>query len=146
MRLDAGSYDLSALPLVTGSNDVEIRVRDDAGGVQNVAYRSYLDPIDLQPGDYEYSAYIGRTSQRFGRTPTYGGPLSFTGFYRKAFLDKPALGVGQGTVRLLAGDDLVLEFAIVRRRLHPPDAKSRTGFVDQIDRLIRQEASMKISI
>lgn len=94
MRLDAGSYDLSALPLVTGSNDVEIRVRDDAGGVQNVAYRSYLDPIDLQPGDYEYSAYIGRTSQRFGRTPTYGGPLSFTGFYRKAFLDKPAIGFG----------------------------------------------------
>lgn len=94
MRLDAGSYDLSALPLVTGSNDVEIRVHDDAGGVQNVAYRSYLDPIDLQPGDYEYSAYVGRTSQRFGRTPTYGGPLSFTGFYRKAFLDKPAIGIG----------------------------------------------------
>ncbi len=94
LRLDAGSYDLSALPLVTGSNDVEIRVRDDAGGVQNVAYRSYLDPIDLQPGDHEYAAYIGRTSQRFGRTPTYGGPLSFTGFYRKAFLDKPAIGVG----------------------------------------------------
>ncbi|NIJ30832.1 outer membrane usher protein [Sphingomonas insulae] len=94
VRLDAGSYDLSSLPLVTGSNDVEVRVRDDAGGVQTVAYRSYLDPIDLQPGDYEYAGYIGRTSRRFGRTPTYGGPLSFTGFYRKAFLDKPAIGVG----------------------------------------------------
>jgi outer membrane usher protein len=94
VRLDAGSYDLSALPLVTGSNDLEVRVRDDAGGIQNIAYRSYLDPIDLQPGDYEYAAYIGRTGQRFGRSPVYSGPLSFTGFFRKAFLNRPALGVG----------------------------------------------------
>ena len=71
-----------------------MRVRDDAGGIQTLAYRSYLDPIDLQPGDYEYAGYIGRTSRRFGRTPTYGGPMSFTGFYRKAFLNKPAIGVG----------------------------------------------------
>lgn len=93
-HLDAGSYDLSALPLVTGGNDVEVRVRDDAGGVQDLNYSSYLDPIDLQPGDYEYAAYFGKTSRVFGRTPVYNGDIAFTGFYRKAFVDKPAIGIG----------------------------------------------------
>lgn len=93
-RLEAGAYDVSSLPLVTGGNDIQIQVRDDAGGVQDLGYSSYLDPIDLQPGDYEYAAYFGKTSRRFGRTPVYNGDLSFTGFYRKAFLDRPAIGVG----------------------------------------------------
>lgn len=93
-RLDAGTYDASALPLVTGGNDVQVQVRDDSGAVQTLNYSSYLDPIDLQPGDYEYAGYFGKTSRRFGRTPVYNGDVSFTGFYRKAFLDRPAIGVG----------------------------------------------------
>ncbi|SEK93663.1 outer membrane usher protein [Sphingomonas palmae] len=93
-RLDPGSYDLSSLPLLTGSNNVQVQVHDDAGVVQNIAYNSYLDPIDLQPGDYEYGAYFGKTSDRFGRTPVYSGDLAFTGYYRKAFVDRPALGFG----------------------------------------------------
>lgn len=93
-QLQPGSYDLSALPLVTGSNDIQIRVRDASGTVQNLDYQSYLDPIDLAPGDYEYSAYIGKLSNRFGLSPTYKGPLAFSGFFRKAFLDRPAIGVG----------------------------------------------------
>jgi outer membrane usher protein len=93
-RLDPGSYDLSSLPLMSGSNNVQIKVRDDAGGVQDLDYHSYLDPIDLEPGDYEYGAYFGKTSSTFGRTPVYNGDLAFSGFFRKAFIDKPAVGVG----------------------------------------------------
>lgn len=93
-RLDPGSYDLSSLPLITGSNDISIQVRDDAGGVQDLAYNSYLDPIDLEPGDFEYAAYLGKTSTRFGRSPIYNGDLAFSGFFRKAFVNKPALGIG----------------------------------------------------
>lgn len=93
-RLDAGSYDLSSLPLVTGSNDVQVQVRDNSGGVQTLDYSQYLDPIDLEPGDFEYGGYLGKTSRAFGRTPKYNGQVAFSGFYRKAFLDKPAIGVG----------------------------------------------------
>lgn len=93
-RLEPGSYDLSSLPLVTGSNDIRVDIRDDSGRVQSLAYQSYLDPIDLAPGDFEYSAYIGRTANRIGLSPSYGGPLAFTGFYRKAFVDHPAVGIG----------------------------------------------------
>ncbi|VXC96691.1 hypothetical protein [Sphingomonas sp. AX6] len=94
LRLDAGAYDFSQLPLVSGSNDVQIEVRDSSGAVQNLAYQSYLDPIDLEPGDYEYAAYLGPTSRTFGRSPVYDGPVAFTGFFRKAFLDRPSIGVG----------------------------------------------------
>jgi outer membrane usher protein len=95
LHLRAGSYDLSALPLLTGSNDVQIQVRDNTGATQQLTFQSYLDPIDLQPGDYEYGAFLGPVSRSFdGNSPNYDGPLAFTGFYRKAFLNLPAVGVG----------------------------------------------------
>ncbi len=94
LHLRAGSYDLSALPLLAGSNDVQVQVRDNTGQTQQLAFKSYLDPIDLQPGDYEYGAYVGPVSRVFGNSPNYDGPLAFTGFYRRAFLNLPAIGVG----------------------------------------------------
>lgn len=94
MRLDAGSYDVSSLPLLAGSNDVKIEVQDNSGTVQALNYSSYLDPIDLVPGDYEYAGYIGKTGEGFGGSPKYNGPLAFSGFFRKAFVDAPAIGVG----------------------------------------------------
>ena len=94
LRLQPGSYDFSSLPLIVGSNDIEIQVTDNTGAVQNLSYQQYLDPIDLDPGDHEYGAYIGPTSRRFGRAPDYRGPVAFSGFYRKAFLNAPAIGIG----------------------------------------------------
>jgi len=93
-HLGPGAYDLSSLPLITGSNDIQIEVRDQSGRVQTLNYQSYLDPIDLAPGDYEYSAYVGRVADRVGLSPSYGGPLAFSGFFRKAFLNRPAIGIG----------------------------------------------------
>lgn len=94
-RLDAGQYDLSQLPLTIGSNNVELEIQNQAGQLERVAYSAYLDPIDLDPGDYEYGAYFGVTSQGTFGAPDYdGGELAFTGFWRKAFFDRPAIGVG----------------------------------------------------
>jgi len=94
LRLAPGSYDLSNLPLLSGSNDIELRIDDDSGFAQQISYQTYLDPIDLEPGDYEYAAYIAKTADQFGRSPVYNGEMAFTGFFRKAFLNHPAIGVG----------------------------------------------------
>ncbi len=94
LRLQPGRYDFSSLPLIAGSNDIDIQVTDNSGAIQNLSYQQYLDPIDLDPGDFEYGAYIGPTSERFGRAPDYRGPVAFSGFFRKAFIDSPAIGVG----------------------------------------------------
>jgi outer membrane usher protein len=94
MRLEPGRYDFSSLPLLAGSNDIDIEVRDNTGSVQALSFQQYLDPIDLEPGDYEYGAYFGPMSERFGGAPDYRGPLAFTGFFRKAFFNRPAIGGG----------------------------------------------------
>ncbi len=94
LRLQPGRYDFSSLPLVAGSNDIDIQIIDNAGAVQTLAYQQYLDPIDLDPGDYEYGAFLGPTSRSFFGGPDYSGPVAFTGFFRKAFFNKPAIGVG----------------------------------------------------
>ncbi len=94
LRLQPGRYDFSSLPLIAGSNDIDVQVVDNTGAIQNLSYQQYLDPIDLEPGDFEYGAFLGPTSRRFGGAPDYNGPVAFTGFFRKAFFDRPALGVG----------------------------------------------------
>jgi outer membrane usher protein len=94
LRLQPGRYDFSSLPLIAGSNDIDIQVTDNTGAVQNLSYQQYLDPIDLDPGDFEYGAFFGPTSRRFGGAPDYKGPVAFTGFFRKAFLNRPAVGIG----------------------------------------------------
>ena len=94
-RLEPGQYDLSNLPLLTGSNDIELQIQGDAGRTESVRYSAYLDQIDLEPGDYEYAAFLGVTSARGFGAPDYSdGDLAFTGFWRKAFVDRPAVGLG----------------------------------------------------
>ena len=120
-HLPSGRYDLASLPLTTGSNDVRIEVRDASGSIQSLNYQSYLDPIDLEPGDYEYGAYLGKTGVRVGQSPVYNGDVGFTGFFRKSFLDRPAIGIGLQASRhvqqltgqtqfiLLGGSRLIVE-------------------------------------
>lgn len=94
-RLDPGQYDLSNLPLDTGSNDVQLEIQGVSGALEQVSYSAYLDSIDLEPGDYEYGAYLGATNNGFFGSPDYsGGDLAFTGYWRKAFINRPALGLG----------------------------------------------------
>ena len=94
-RLDPGQYDLSNLPLETGSNDVQLEIQNESGRMETVSYSAYLDAIDLEPGDYEYGAYLGVTNSGLFGTPDYSdGELAFTGYWRKAFENRPALGIG----------------------------------------------------
>lgn len=94
-RLDPGQYDLSNLPLETGSNDIQIEIQNDSGRVETVGYSAYLDAIELEPGDYEYGAYLGAVNNGIFGSPDYSeGKVAFTGFWRKAFENRPAVGIG----------------------------------------------------
>ena len=94
-RLDPGQYDLSNLPLETGSNDIQLEIQNDSGRRETVSYSAYLDSIELEPGDYEYGAYLGAINNGVFGSPDYSeGRVAFTGFWRKAFENRPAVGVG----------------------------------------------------
>lgn len=132
-RLDPGQYDVSNLPLTTGSNDIQLEIEGQSGRRESVAYNAYLDSIDLEPGDYEYAAYVGVVSNRGFGSPDYsGGDVAFTGYYRKAFLDRPSIGVGlqaSADVQTLTGQTQYLLNAGSRLRLD--GAVSNSSFVDQ---------------
>lgn len=132
-RLDPGQYDVSNLPLSTGSNDIQLEIEGQSGRRESVAYNAYLDSIDLEPGDYEYAAYIGVVSDRGFGSPDYSdGEVAFTGYYRKAFLDRPSIGVGlqaSSDVQTVTGQTHYILSAGSRVRLD--GAASNSRFVDQ---------------
>lgn len=92
ISVDQGIYDLEDLPLVFGSNDVDIVIRDAAGRTSVTNFNYFYDPVDLEVGDYEFGAYAGFISSLSSLQPEYDGELAATGFYRRAFT--PSLLVG----------------------------------------------------
>ncbi|WP_428630714.1 fimbria/pilus outer membrane usher protein [Sphingopyxis sp.] len=93
--LDPGQYDISNLPLDTGSNNIQIEVQGQSGARETFDYQAYLDTIELEPGDYEYGAYVGILDKGGFGNPDYSSKKPvFTGFWRKAFLNRPAIGIG----------------------------------------------------
>lgn len=90
--VDEGVYDLQELPLVSGANDVEIIVRDAAGRTSVTSFNYFYDPVELEPGDFEYGGYIGLVSDFDSLEPNYSDNWAATGFYRRAFT--PSLLIG----------------------------------------------------
>lgn len=130
-RLDPGQYDLSNLPLETGSNDVQLEIQNESGRTETVAYSAYLDAIDLEPGDYEYGAYLGVTNTGLFGSPEYNdGELAFTGYWRKAFENRPALGIGlqaSEQVQNLTGQSQIILKNGARARLDASVSNSDRG-------------------
>ena len=129
--LDAGQYDVSNLPLEVGSNDIELEVVGISGQQNSVRYSAYLDVIDLEPGDYEYGAYFGVNSDFAFGSPNYDdGEMVFTGYYRKAFLNAPAVGVGlQATeaVQTVSAQSQIILGSGARVRFDGAASNSETG-------------------
>lgn len=132
-RLDPGQYDLSSLPLRTGNNDIQLDIEGESGFTDRVSYDAYLDSVDLEPGDFEYAAYIGVVGERGFGSPDYNnGPIAFTGYYRKAFFNFPSIGLGlqasadvqtltaQSQYILNAGSRVRLDGAVSNSRLVEP--------------------------
>ena len=95
--VDEGIYDLRELPLLVGSNDVDIVIRDAAGRTSITNFSYFYDPVDLEVGDYEYGAHIGFVSSFANLQPDYTDQIAATGFYRRAI--SPSLLLG-GAVQL----------------------------------------------
>lgn len=64
---------------------------------------------------------------------------------REAAFSKSCESIADSLSRRTAGD-LLVELAQVRRRGHPADAHPGTGLVDQVDRLVREEAVRDVPV
>lgn len=92
IQLDAGTYDLSSLPVQQGSNDIQLRVRDSFGRIETYSYDFFFEPLDLVPGEEEYSFALGLLSQTLSFQPDYSDTITASGFYRKALSSDLILG------------------------------------------------------
>lgn len=107
ITVDRGVYNLDELPLVFGANDVDIVIRDAAGRESVTNFNYFYDPVDLEVGDFEYGAYVGLISDVTSLDPSYGGDISATGFYRRAFTPSFLAGAGvqlSEDVQVVAGE------------------------------------------
>lgn len=105
-QLSPGSYDLSQLPIRTGSNNIQLRIRDAAGRQQLINFDYFFDPLDLAKGDVEYTAGVGAIARNFSLQPNYTNDAAFVGMYRRGISDTLVLGAAtqiSGDVQVLAG-------------------------------------------
>lgn len=94
LQLDAGTYDLSDLPIQQGSNDIRLLVRDSFGQQRVIDYNFFFEPLTLPAGEEEYSLGFGVLSDTFGFEPRYGKDIAASGYYRKALSENLILGGG----------------------------------------------------
>ncbi len=65
-RLQAGPFDLSELPVVTGQGEIRAVVRDLLGREQVVVTPYYVSPSLLKPGLSAYSVEVGALRENYG--------------------------------------------------------------------------------
>lgn len=94
LRLQPGTYNLDDLPIRTGSNNVQIIVRDAAGRENVTRFGYFFQPIDLAAGEEEYTAAFGLVARDFTLQPDYSNDPIFYGNYRRAFSDIFVAGGG----------------------------------------------------
>jgi len=92
LQLDAGTYDLSSLPIQQGSNDIELVVRDSFGQEQVIAYDFFFESLPLEAGEVEYSLGVGVLSDNLGFEPNYTDNIALSGLYRRAFSENLIVG------------------------------------------------------
>ncbi|MBV8639225.1 MAG: fimbrial biogenesis outer membrane usher protein [Candidatus Eremiobacteraeota bacterium] len=81
-ELPPGAFNLSNIPLISGSNDVQVVIRDAFGHEQVIRRTFYHSLESLNPGLSDYSFALG--FERNGLSGTNGsgnGPLAFVGHY-----------------------------------------------------------------
>lgn len=86
-NLDSGRYDLSDLPLVQGSNNIQINLTDDLGQETILSGDSFFDFDLLEKGLSDFAFSAGVKSRRGVEGVAYSGEPVMSGFYRRGLTD-----------------------------------------------------------
>lgn len=73
-RVQAGAFDISELPLVTGQGEIRTVVRDLLGREQVMVQPYYVSPSLLKPGLHAYSIELGWLRRDYGLRSNHYGP------------------------------------------------------------------------
>ncbi|MBI1187612.1 MAG: hypothetical protein GC206_09855 [Alphaproteobacteria bacterium] len=93
LRLNPGPYDLRDFPFVDGLNDVRVVVRDETGGLREVAAFSQFLSYDLLDGGVsEFELIVGLPTFASPTGNDYEDDVAFSAFYRRGVQDGLTLG------------------------------------------------------
>ena len=81
--LQPGRYNISDLPLVQGSNLVDLVIRDDLGQERIISDQSFFDFGLLEVGMADYSLSAGVKADTTNTGVVYSDDFAATGFYRR---------------------------------------------------------------
>ncbi|MBV8379495.1 MAG: fimbrial biogenesis outer membrane usher protein, partial [Paucibacter sp.] len=86
-NLQAGPFDLSELPVVTGQGEIRTVVRDLLGREQVVVTPYYVSPALLKPGLNAFSVELGAVRDDYGVSSNHYGPAMLTATGRRGITD-----------------------------------------------------------
>ena len=95
LNVGAGPFDLRNVPVVTGSGEVDLLVRDLRGVETVISQRYYLSPLLLAAGLSDFSLEAGALRRNYGQPDSNYGPGFAAASYRYGLT--PAL-TGEGRV------------------------------------------------
>lgn len=90
--LQPGRYNLRDLPLVQGSNLVDLVIRDDSGRERIISDRNFFDYDLLAPGVTDFSGAVGVKSSFGVRAPDYSDRPVLTAFARRGISNTVTAG------------------------------------------------------
>lgn len=90
--LQPGRYNLRDLPLVQGSNLVDLVIRDDTGQERIISEQNFFDFDLLAPGIIDFSASVGVRSSFGTRAPNYSSDPILTAFARRGLSQSVTAG------------------------------------------------------
>ncbi len=99
LHLSPGEYDLSDLPLTSGTNKVKLKIKDEFGKEEEVDFSILFNRTLLNPGISEWSLTGGIKTDTGLLSPAYdhGMPL-LSATYRRGLLEIPTASLSaQGT-------------------------------------------------
>jgi outer membrane usher protein len=97
LNVGAGPFDLTNVPVVTGSGEVNLIVRDLRGVETVISQKYYLSPLLLAPGLSDFSFEAGALRRNYGQPDSDYGPGFAAATYRYGFT--PAL-TGEGRIEV----------------------------------------------
>jgi outer membrane usher protein len=84
MNLTPGEYDLDDLPLLTGHNDVQIKIRDELGNEELLDFSVLFNRTLLMPGISEWSLAGGVKAEAASEAPYYNPDIPIlSGLFRR---------------------------------------------------------------
>ncbi len=87
-KVDAGPFDITNLPIMTGSGEARIVLRDASGREQETSFAFFNSPRLLRPGLFEASAEVGAPRLRYGiESDVYEASLVASGTLRRGVFD-----------------------------------------------------------